>query len=346
MDANFNRAREAARVAEEYCRFVLKSRSLSARVKQLRHQLCAAIGNLDNNLLMASRDSEMDVGRGLQVQGQMKRTDMDDCAHAAFKRLTEALRVLAEVGHSVDSSLSAKAEQLRFQAYTLEKDTFALGNASGRFKSVRLYVLVNAEGSDSADAILGLVRSCAEGGADCVQLRAKGVNDKMLLKLSRQFVSVCRDSGILSIINDRVDIAVLAGADGVHLGQDDLEPISAHQLEQQPLIIGISTHNPKELETAIESNCHYVSLGPVFASRTKPDISVAGLEYVEQAVPFLGQTHIRHVAIGGIDIENVAQVLGAGAQSVAVCSAVKDADSPKAVCEKLKKAVLESLNKT
>ena len=100
MDANFNRAREAARVIEEYCRFALNSSSLSERAKQLRHQLCRAADELDSSLLISSRDTDNDVGVGLTVTDQYSRNQLSDCLVAACRRFTEALRSLSECAQS------------------------------------------------------------------------------------------------------------------------------------------------------------------------------------------------------------------------------------------------------
>ncbi len=124
IDANFNRAREGARVVEEYCRFALDSKALSARAKQLRHRLCSAVGQLDQGHLLAARDSVGDVGREMKVDDQLSRKTLADCATAAAKRLPEALRALAETVQTIDPELAQQFEKLRFQAYTLEKDIF------------------------------------------------------------------------------------------------------------------------------------------------------------------------------------------------------------------------------
>jgi thiamine-phosphate pyrophosphorylase len=337
LDANFNRAREALRMIEEYGRFVLDHPGLSGRAKALRHQLCAAMGRLDADRLLACRDAAEDVGAGLAVQGQLRRADLQDCLRAACKRLPEALRVLAEVTQGHDADLAQVLERLRYEAYTLEKD-MALAAGPGRlFGRVALYVVIS---TDLPAEALALTARCVAGGADCLQLRCKHIQDRPRLALSREFVRMCREGGAVSIINDRVDLAVASDADGVHLGLDDLPVAAARRLQHRPLIIGATTHNPAELAQACEEHPTYVAVGPAFATATKPDLPPAGLEYVRAAVDPLSVTGISHVAIGGIHLGNVDEVLHAGARTIAVCSAVAASRDPLGVCKALKERIL------
>ncbi|MCU0916707.1 MAG: thiamine phosphate synthase [Planctomycetes bacterium] len=338
IDANFNRAREALRVMEEYCRFVLNSGTLSERVKKLRHELCAVVGRLDAGKLLAGRDTVGDVGVGQKVEGQLGRTTVKDCFVAAARRLTEALRALAETVQIEDRAVADAVERLRYDAYTLEKDIVLFSEPVEKFNRVRLYVLIT---SNLPAEVLSLASRCAIGGADCLQLRAKEIPDDRLFALAVEFVEICREMGALSIINDRADVATAAGADGVHLGQNDLPVEQVRRLQLSPLIIGKSTHSAKELASACPSLPSYVSLGPAFPTPTKPDIEIAGPPYIRQGLEQLAGTGISHVAIGGITPENVEQVLATGAQRVAVCSVVTKAPDPTAACRRLKERIIK-----
>ena len=336
IDANFNRAREAARVMEEYCRFVLESAALSCRAKGVRHRLSRVVGRLDAEMLAASRDCDGDVGRGMQVPNQMVRRSLRDCSTAAAKRLTEGLRALAETVQVLDPDMAAVFETLRFDAYKLEKDMVLAANAAGRFKPVRLYVLITPAPDDLPDRILDLAAQCADGGADCLQLRAKGMSDDRLFALARDFVKVCAQHNVISIINDRADIAVVTAADGVHLGQNDLPIQEAARLQKKPMIFGISTHSLDQLDRAIDQGPAYVALGPVFATGTKPHEPCVGLEYIAAATERLRTEAIGHVAIGGITLDNTDKVLKEGAGAIAVCSAVTGQTDPKQQCQRFK----------
>ncbi len=333
IDANFNRAREAVRVIEEFCRFALNSTSLTSRAKNLRHQLSAAIAKLDAARLISSRDTLGDVGVGQTVENQLQRTNLYECFTAACKRLTEALRTLAEMTQTLAPSVAAQIEHLRYNAYTLEKDITIFSDTAEKFKTVKLYVIIS--NSFPAD-ILSLTSRCAAGGADCIQLRPKAANDDQFFALACEFTKTCKTAGVLSIINDRPDIAVAAGADGLHLGQNDLPIDQARKLQATPLIIGKSTHSIEQLQTACKDNPTYVALGPVFATETKPDAEPVGLDYLTRAVDILTDTGISSVAVGGVTTDNIDDVLIAGAKAIAVCSAVTDAPDPTTACRRLK----------
>jgi thiamine-phosphate pyrophosphorylase len=357
IDANFNRAREALRVMEDYCRFVLNCASLSGRAKELRHQLSALVARLDADRLLCSRDTPGDVGIGQKIDSALGRTDLKDTLTAAGKRLPEALRVLAETLRPADQALAEQIERLRYDAYRLEKDIALFANAQARFSKVRLYVLISSnlpadpplrgEVSPSALSfaerrsrptadIFALTEKCIAGGADCLQLRAKDLDDDKLFAIAVEFVKICKDAGVLSIINNRVDIAAASGADGVHLGQNDLPLEQARKLQLTPLILGKTTHSPAQLTAAIAELPTYVSLGPIFSTPTKPDAQPVGLEYIKNALPILSGTGVCHVAIGGITLDNVDAVLKAGAQTIAVSSAVTGSPDPKDACIKIK----------
>jgi len=335
-DANFNRAREAIRVVEEFCRFALNSAPLSERAKQLRHELCAAVDKLDAGRLLASRDTLGDVGVGKTVEKQLQPGELKDCFTAACKRLTEALRALAEVTRTEERSVAQSIEKLRYDAYTLEKDIVLFSEPAEKLKRVGLYVIIS---SNLPADVLCLAQRCAAGGADCIQLRARDIPDDRLFAVAVEFVQMCKEADVLSIINDRVDIAVAAGADGVHLGQNDLPLEQVRKLQTFPLIIGKSTHSLQQLQTACEAHPTYVSLGPVFSTGTKPTAKPVGLDYVKKATKQLADTGIAGVAIGGINADNIEKVLRAGAATVAACSAATEVKDPERACRKLKQKI-------
>jgi len=335
IDANFNRAREGLRIAEEFCRFALDNESLAGRCKQIRHQLSSAIGKLDTQKLICAGDTENDVGCGMEVAGQMKRNSLEDCVTAGFARTTEALRAIAEAVSTIDSKFSGQFEKLRYDCYILEKDISLYGYPALKFKKTRLYCVITSGNDIDALKIAG---ACAENGADCIQLRAKNISDSDFLSLGREFVNLCKKNNVISIINDRADIAVASDADGVHIGQDDLPVSEVRKLQLKPLIMGTSTHSMTELKESIKQKPHYVGLGSVFPTNTK-QVEVCGLEYISKAVEFLKDKSIEAVAIGGINLENVEKVLQAGAKRIAVSSCVCRAKNPADVCKKLKKTI-------
>ncbi len=334
IDANFNRAREAARVMEEFCRFYLNSEFLTARIKQLRHELCTEISKFQQSRLLANRDTEGDVGIGKQVKGQLSRKDINDSFTAACKRFSEAMRVLAETTQSIDPEIAASFEDLRYRSYALEKDAALQGDCINKFKNVKLYVLIS---SDNPLDIISMARCCAIGEVDCIQIRCKNTADDQLVAVCRQVSEFCRDMGVICIVNDRVDIAIASSADGVHLGQHDISIEDARKLQQGPMIIGKSTHNMNQLEIALAQNPSYVAAGPVFESETKEIPEIAGLDYIKKASARLKNEAPKVVAIGGINLDNLEKVLSAGADAVAVCSAITKAPDPIEACKNFKK---------
>jgi thiamine-phosphate pyrophosphorylase len=344
IDANFNRAREGLRVAEEFCRFALNNESLSSRCKKIRHQLSNAVKKLDPHNphnpehLIAARDTENDIGCGMEVASQMKRANLEDCVTAGFARSTEALRVLAEAAATIDTAIANSFEQLRYDCYVLEKDIAMFGFAALKFAKVRLYGIISTQICPDVPAV---TKACAKGGADCLQLRAKKMADADLFSLAREFVDLCKQNNVISIINDRVDIAVAAGADGIHLGQNDLPLDEISKCEIKPLITGISTHSMTELKKAVEKRPHYVGLGSVFPTDTKKEVNICGVEYVSNAIEFLKDKPIEAVTIGGINLETIDKVLQAGAKRIAVSSCICKAENPADVCKKLKQKILQ-----
>jgi len=343
IDANFNRSREAIRIIEEFCRFALNNGPLAARAKQLRHELCSAIDKLDAGRLICSRDTLGDVGIETTVDKQFIRNNLKDCFKAGCKRLTEALRTLAETTQTLNRPVAETIEKLRYDAYTLEKDIVLISEPAEKFKRIGLYVIIS---SNLPADVISLAHKCIAGGANCLQLRAKNINDDTHFALAEEFVKACKAANVLSIINDRVDIAVACGADGVHLGQNDLSAEQARKLQMTPLITGKSTHSLEQLQGACQEYPTYVSLGPVFRTVTKPSAEPVGLDYVRQAIEKLTDTGIGNVAIGGITLDNIEDVLNAGAGAIAVCSAVTEAKDPTTACRKLKEKIAAFHKKT
>jgi thiamine-phosphate pyrophosphorylase len=178
------------------------------------------------------------------------------------------------------------------------------------------------------------IAEAAAGGVDVVQLREKGLGDRALLERARQVRRWTREAGVLFIVNDRPDIARLAEADGVHLGQDDLPVSAARRVFGPAALIGVSTHNLRQLRQAVLDGASYVGVGPAFRSNTKEFAELAGLDYVREA---LAATSLPAFVIGGIDATNIDQVVAAGGRRVAVSQAILRAESPRAVATELRR---------
>jgi thiamine-phosphate pyrophosphorylase len=160
-----------------------------------------------------------------------------------------------------------------------------------------------------------------DAGVRLVQLRAKSMASDQMLELAQRLARRAQSAGATLIVNDRADIAKLAGAAGVHLGQDDLAPKDARLLLPASALIGVSTHSDDQLSRALDESVDYLAIGPVFATTTKakPD-PVVGLDGVRRAAVVTRSSGRPLVAIGGITLARAADVLAAGASSVAVIS--------------------------
>lgn len=165
------------------------------------------------------------------------------------------------------------------------------------------------------------VTRLSAGGATLIQLREKNLSPADFYNEARVALEIARQRQVRIIINDRVDVAIALGADGVHLGQDDLPPEAARRLLGDAAIIGFSTHKVDQARRAAELPIDYLAIGPVFTTETKQDtepaVGLEGIRSVRSAV-----ANLQIVAIGGITSENAKEALAAGADSVAVISAL------------------------
>jgi thiamine-phosphate pyrophosphorylase len=334
LDAAGNRAREALRVLEDYCRFALDDLFWTGELKELRHQLQQLLADLPGEQLLAARDTLGDVGTTQSTPTERTRHSLSEVVQAACKRLQEALRSLEEVSKLYRPEVAERLEQLRYRSYTLESSLLLGREARQRLAGACLYVLLTAE-----HCRLGLeqtIRAAAAGGAQIFQLREKHLDDRRLLERARQVRRWTRAAGALFLVNDRVDIARLAEADGVHLGQDDLSVRDARRLLGPCALIGVSTHNLEQLHQALREGASYVGLGPVFPSATKAFAEFPGLDFLRQAAT---TTTLPAFAIGGITLSNVREVVAAGIRRVAVSQAICQAEDPQAVAAAFRQAL-------
>lgn len=334
MDANFNRAREALRVMEEYARLVCNDANLADLAKQLRHDMAVIIADHHLEPLVRARDIVGDVGTDLGTDAEYRRDSAEQVVQAAGKRLGEALRVLEEYGKTVAERLARSIEGLRYRGYELERRLAVRIDARRRFGHVRLYVILTE--SLCRGDWLETARAAIAGGADCLQLREKGLTDGELFQRARQLTALCHDNDRLCIINDRADVAVATGADGVHVGQDDLTVPAARRIVGPGMLVGLSTHTLEQVRLAAEVSPDYIAVGPMFASTTKPRADVAGVELLGQAVKM---TSLPVVAIGGIDASNAGRVVDAGGRCLCVCSAVIGARDPAVVATEIRRCL-------
>ena len=186
-------------------------------------------------------------------------------------------------------------------------------------KRLRLYAVTDRAWAADTEALLAQVADAIDGGAGIVQLREKHLDKAAFLEEAKRFVALCREKGALSIINDDVDIALASGADGVHVGQEDLAAGRARQLLGPDKIVGVSAHNVSEAQAAQAAGADYLGVGAAFVTGTKTDAKPITRETIRAVT---AAVEIPAVAIGGITRENLPQLSGCGLQGVAVVSAL------------------------
>ena len=335
LDANANRAREALRVMEDYARFALNDEALSSELKHIRHALAATLTVLHIDDAMLCRDTENDVGTTIKTDRELQRESLAAVVVAAGKRLSEALRVLEECAKILQPEVAVQIERLRYRGYTLEKTlgTIVGGNeVRGKFERVRLYVLITDSLCHPAaggwENVLGQILAVAQDFSLCVQLREKGLSDVELLRRAKILADKCWQHRAISIINDRPDIAILANADGVHLGQEDMPCAEVKKLFGNGKIIGVSTENLAQAAAAVHAGATYIAVGPMFATQTKEKPRIVGPAYAAEAQQ---KIPLPLVPIGGITVENLHQLTQLGIPRVAVCSAIISQQDPAAV---------------
>ena len=330
IDANLNRLSEGLRLLEDVARFILNDAALSSRLKTMRHDLLAQPESFQKTLLTA-RDSEGDVTAFSKES--MSRSDVNDVVTANARRVTESLRVLEEFAKLPDIDLDPmKFKQARFEIYEIEREIS--GKVTRRGKRIAgLYVIIDREALGGKDEV-ETCRQAIRGGANIIQLRDKVGNKSQMLNSARQIKDACIPSGIPFIMNDYLDIALASGADGLHLGQEDLPVAAARRLLPIDKLIGCSTTTEQEALKAEADGADYIAVGSIYPTQSKKSATVVGLERLRK---IRDSVSLPIVAIGGINADNARTVLDAGADAVAVISAILEGDSVERATRKIAK---------
>lgn len=191
-----------------------------------------------------------------------------------------------------------------------------------RFRNTGLYLVIGHEFTNGR-SVLDVLAAAVDGGVRTVQLREKNLSGRELTLLAEKFRRKCDELGVLMLMNDHVDIALAVGADGVHLGQDDM-PLEAARRIAPELILGRSTHSVEQALEAQAQGADYVNLGPVFPTRTKnTPVQPLGLEIIRNAAPKLS---IPFSVMGGVKEHNIPQLYDAGARIFAMVTELTQAD--------------------
>ncbi len=214
-----------------------------------------------------------------------------------------------------------------------------------RLDDARLYFV--GDGAGGPHQARRIVAAALRGGADIVQLRDRDLDEGGLAATAAVYREAAAAASALFVVNDRPELAAGCGADGVHVGQDDIGVTEARAIAGADVLVGLSTHAPGQLDAACgaaaEARPDYISVGPVWETPTKPGRPAAGLEYVRYAA---AHATLPWFAIGGIDAGNVGDVIAAGAERIVVVRAIRDAEDPAGAAERLRGAVTGAMLKS
>jgi len=345
IDANLNRAREGIRVIEDLVRFYTCEKKLCAELKEIRHSISKA-ANLIAPLseLAKARAYSIDVGKEAYTKSEGLREGLGNIISANTIRVAEALRVLEEFSKLYNPKAGKKFKEIRMKIYVIEQQLLhkiSKERLMENFKGAELYAIIDSRFS-FGKSYESLAKAAIKGGAKIIQLRDKVLSTKKLIGIGIKIKELCAKKSVLFIVNDRVDIALAIDADGVHLGQEDMPTKTARKILGPEKIIGYSTHSLQQAKAVDASVVDYISVGPIFATQSKPQYKAVGLKFIKKVrkavkLPF--------VAIGGIKPENAKDVIRSGAGRVAVITAISEAKNPVAATKGLLRKIRETKKK-
>ncbi len=326
IDANLNRIGEGLRLLEDIARLLLNDATLSQQLKTMRHQMVKGDRSFNQRLLNA-RDSESDVGINIEAPEQDKQRGLPTTVVANSRRVQESLRTIEELAKAPGMAIkldSEKFKQARFDLYSIERNLLAKLLRQEKIKHISgLYVIIDTQALKGRSHI-EVAKQVIRGGARIIQLRDKLTPKNKLLPIAQQLEKLCAEHDVLFIVNDYLDLALAADADGLHLGQDDLPTKATRKLLPIDKILGRSTTTVEQAVAAEADGADYIAVGSIYPSPSKKEAKVVGLKTLRQ---IRGAVASPLVAIGGITADNAAEVIAAGASSVALISAILEAKS-------------------
>ncbi len=341
IDANINRVCEGIRVLEDILRFFYDNEILFKKLKTIRHEIRKSSENLN---IETSRKPLEDVGKKSFLKEEVTRENFETIFKANIKRVEEGLRVLEEIFKIENENLSEFFKNKRFEIYDIEKKVY-----SKKIKFLNLlknkpilYGIVDTRFSKFNH--IKITEDLITGGIKIIQLREKILKeqDRKFLKIAKEMKKICNNNDAIFIVNDRLDIAILSEADGVHLGQEDIEINDAKKIFGFEKIYGLSTHNYHQVEDAIKIKPDYIGFGPIFPTKSKenPD-PVLGIEMLKNLYKKF-QNLPPVVAIGGINLKNIKEVISCKPEMICVMSGIIGSDNIKETVKKY----LEIINDT
>jgi thiamine-phosphate pyrophosphorylase len=325
IDANLNRAGEGLHLLEDIARLMLNDGGLTQQLKTIRHEILRGDWPF-NQQLVQSRNSEGDVGVEIEAPGEVKERELPIMVVANARRVQESLRILEELAKIPGTTPKLdpqKFKQARFALYTIEQRLLSKLLRQDKARRLSgLYAIIDSEalgGRSHTEVASQLIW----GGAKIIQFRDKLRDKSERLSITQGLRELCSKHGVLFIVNDYIGLVLATDADGLHLGQKDLPVSVTRRLLPIDKIIGCSVNTVDQAVTAQADGADYIAVGSIYPTSSKEGAVVVGLEGLRQIKQAVS---LPLVAIGGISKDNAAEVLAAGADAVAVISAILNAE--------------------
>lgn len=309
-------------------RFVVEDARLAHDLKLLRHDLAGVMGHIDRILLLSNRDTVGDIGTDIKVDSEYRRCTPVDVLTAASQRIQQSLRCIEEYLKLVRPDLAVAIEPLRYRAYDClaAVELLALKSNPGELdlflEGARLYLLVDCQLSQNDFA--ARIDQLSKAGVDLIQIRDKQADSRKLLEYTRIAMEAVDRNITRIVVNDRLDIAMVAASDFVHVGQEDIGIEEVRKISSK-IGVGVSTHSIEQARLASKSGASYIGCGPTFPSSTKIFEDFPGLQFLQQVAEEIA---LPCFAIGGITLERLSDVMATGVKRVAVSAAIWKASDP------------------
>lgn len=333
LDANLDRCLEGVRVLEDTARLVLDDAAASATLREVRHGVTHALAAVDRALVGARR-AATDVGASPELPEE-PRADLTAVVRANAKRAQEALRVLEEYARLPEVEGRVPLAPLKTARYALyEVEHQLVGRLTRAYRAARVrgvYLIIDPTLTGGRPE-LQVAEQALRGGVRIIQWRDKQRDKGVQLPLVRELKALCQRHGALLVVNDHPDLAVACGADGVHVGQKDLPLEVVRALAPPALLVGTSNATLEEAVASDAGGADYIAVGAIYPTSSKDDTRPAGLATLAAV---RAATKRPLVAIGGVNAGNIEPVIAAGADAVAVISAVAMAPDVEAAAREL-----------
>ena len=341
LDAAFQRLTEGLRSVEDPTRFHLQNQVLAGHWQGLRRKSGKLRQQLETKVGSLAPYRDLGGDPLLEASGMGKHASVRNMLLANLSRCRESARSIEELLRLIDADLSRAMQEIRYGIYAQQQIMEGLLQRGRTLEDRRLYVLVTE--SLCRGDLYETTAAALRGGASIVQLREKERPSGELLEIARKLRELTIEHDAVFLINDDVTVASLSGADGVHLGQQDLAPREARKILGPDAIIGLSTHCRDQAAAAAPLGADYIGVGPIHETQTKEHREAVGPGYIRvarEATPLPGY------AIGRVDHTTIDRVMAAGADRVAVCTGIIAQEDPEAATRHLIERIEAGLDST